>query len=221
VYFGIFEGGAPLLSSVCVSGISLHCCWPPLTAIATLTLDGDVETDLLLEYRRFVEMLRALQSLVHLSLDGPVFIVDVGAGIITAELPLLRSFEVTTEDYQYALTDVQMADYLSILFNTITAPGLDTLILSTTTLDQNTTLVHCLRPHQVSPKFPVLRSLEFSPIKQAITNAELMSAIQSLEHLQFIRIACHRYAGCLRDRRQPVKRASCSTTLPSSAVSDH
>jgi len=191
----IFDGGAPNLSSVSLSGISIYCCQTPWAAVTTLSLDADSETYMPITYVRFAETLRALSSLRQLSLIGLVF--AFGAeDVVAVEIPPLRSLVVRPWNYRDAGVDDNGGSYTFKLFASIIAPGLSCLTFSTSTPEQNDAFLESLRLHS-SPKYPILRSLVVDPREGApLPHITFFNAFPSLLHFELSGIF---YAEALMD----------------------
>ena len=89
----IFIDGTPCLKSILVSGVTLHSCLPPLTAVTHLQLDHLFVT---VSINRLRTMLTSLSVLTHLAINSDIFVNWAEAGSI--DLPSLRSLHLQPQD---------------------------------------------------------------------------------------------------------------------------
>lgn len=180
----IFLGGAPSLTSVNVSGISVRICWPPVSAVTTLKLSGDSAAYLPITYRRFVQILESLQSLIHLSLLGRVFVVESSDHAIPVDMISLLSLSVKPWNYHEVPNEDTETMYTSRLFETIIAPGLDSLEFDASNSNQINAFLVAFQNHGGSPKYPALRSLLLNPRCQAtVPSKSFLAEFTTLQHL--------------------------------------
>jgi hypothetical protein len=173
----IFSSGAPLLSSVALDGISLQCCQPPLAAITHLSLDSDGDATILMPYDYFCDALSACSSLISLELQGRLFAFTLNNTAIRIEIPSLVCFAVGYPIHY------RQDHYIRSIFETISAPALQTLNLNYMHRQTLQVAVDFIQSRQLYPMLEHLRLEE--PAVECIT-ADFIRATASVTHLTLI-----------------------------------
>jgi hypothetical protein len=159
-YMQVLRGGSPLLSSIVLKNISLHCCFPPLSALTTLHLERGPA--MAMTYARFRDVLLEPLSLTHLVIIGPIF--DSPRKIQdrpTIELLSLRSLHIGygPDGHIYENDEFFIEDISSNLF----APNLESLSLSIDWNSDSGDFIHgFIRPlemQQTAARYPAVHSL--------------------------------------------------------------
>jgi hypothetical protein len=142
--FRVFAGGAPLLSSVTLQGISVNSCFPPMANVTSLVL-ADNATG----FTTFHKMISTMPALTSLSIEGEVVKLTSTNNVDAVQLRSLThlriAFPTIDEDAQYAVN-------FCGLFVT---PKLDTLDLDLLTPMELSDFAHWV----ISAGYPLLRSL--------------------------------------------------------------
>jgi hypothetical protein len=201
----IFTGGAAVLTSVRVDGLSLYYCCPPLQAVLRLELletrfPGDLNDTV--DDNTFREWLSATTSLQHLAVNPNHFSFD--EGVESIEVPTILSLEFT-------LTNGQLCSFnnLAGFCATISMPSVISLILTGFVPYEMNRFVNILRAQQ--PKFATLQSLELcqSGVTEPIA---FPSVFPNIKELVLTRSECYIL---LQDLCIPMPLASSSTaTVP-------
>jgi hypothetical protein len=173
----IFSSCAPLLSSVALKGISLQCCQPPLGAITHLSLDSDGDGTMLMSYDYFCDALSACSSLIWLELRGRLFAFTSSNTAIRIEIPSLICFAVGYPIHY------RQDHYIRSIFETISAPALQTLSLNYMHRQTLQVAVDFVQSHQLYPMLEHLRLEE--PAVECIT-VDFIRATGSVTHLTLI-----------------------------------
>jgi hypothetical protein len=173
----IFSSCAPLLSSVALKGISLQCCQPPLGAITHLSLDSGGDGTMLMPYDYFCDALGACSSLIWLELRGRLFAFTSSNTAIRIEIPSLICFAVGYPIHY------RQDHYIRSIFETISAPALQTLSLNYMHRQTLQVAVDFVQSHQLYPMLEHLRLEE--PAVECIT-VDFIRATGSVTHLTLI-----------------------------------
>ncbi|KAF4604358.1 hypothetical protein EYR40_001537 [Pleurotus pulmonarius] len=131
-YFGILGGGAPMLESLELCGISLHYCHPPLESLKQLSLDApcDSEAGLPLSYSKLRDVLETAAGLEELSLHGRVVCHQESRTrekTDAVKLSKLRRLDISAPNGEAA--DDQ-CEYIESICDIVDAPMLKTLSTS-------------------------------------------------------------------------------------------
>jgi hypothetical protein len=140
----IFSCGAPFLTSIRLFGVTLQCCFPPVTALTSLQMHEPVAW--VTESNARI-MFTGLTGLTHLVINGE-FGID-WAAIGSVELPSLRFLRICS-DHQ--------VDLIPGLLKAISAPLLQSLLLETLIAQEVDEFATVLNT-SAAPKFPLLHSL--------------------------------------------------------------
>jgi hypothetical protein len=143
----LFEGGAPVLSSVEICGISLRSCKLPIDALTDLTLS----TSALAAEMTFEEFFDAFAdmapTLISLQLEGIILRVEPGELCFPTNFPSLTSLVIRYPDYLDEGQDD--GDYISNLWDCINAPALESLTLYWMDGEQFHTIMDSLQRQRV------------------------------------------------------------------------
>ena len=146
--YKLFGGGAPVLSSVEIGGISLRSCKPPISALTDLTL----KTSALAAEMTFAEFFDAFAdiapTLITLRLEGIILRVGIGEHCFHTNFPSLTSLVIHCPDYLSERQDD--GDYISYLWDCIKVPALESLTLYWMDGEQFHTTMDILRRQHVA-----------------------------------------------------------------------
>ena len=183
----LFRGGAPVLSSVEICGISLRSCKLPISALTNLTLN----TTALAAEITFAEFFDAFAdmapTLITLQLEGIIFRVGLGEHWFHINFPSLTSLVILYPNYFAEGQDD--GDYISYLWDCINVPALESLTLYSVNGEQFHTIMDSLRRQHVASTtkgFGGLKSLYLLDIDVGDYTDDLTLACSNLSNLTLI-----------------------------------
>jgi hypothetical protein len=179
----IFKGGAPLLTTFRVRGISLQRWLPPLAALTTLHLHETFhEWNSKPTYDQMRQMLSGLPELTHLIVYGRIvkyLPAEPPANMI--ELGVLRSLSIRISEADFNL------DRSCRLLMVVSAPLLECLVLEDITDKAFSPLCRTLEFRSGRQKFPELRALSIRPVEyNPFSITELFATLPGVTHFSII-----------------------------------
>jgi F-box-like len=161
--YELFGGGAPVLSSVQLCGISLRSFKLPISALTDLTLDTfELATEM--TFGEFFDALADIApTLITLQLEGIVLRVRSGEHCCPINFPSLTSLVIRFSDYLNDEYDDR--HFIPELWDCINVPALESLTLSIMDEDQfHTSMDSLRRQHMTSTTKGGLKSLHLFDI---------------------------------------------------------
>lgn len=151
----IFMGGAPVLASLEVRGISMTWCYPPLKQLTTLDLYVEMYGDPM-RYQDFCEILSGLQRLTQLFVCGRIVDADHRDHIPTPIcIPSLLYLQIIDEGW------LENDKHIRTLFITIVAPALEVLVLASDGTESHTrAFIEITRNGSAYPNLRMLRLVD-------------------------------------------------------------
>ncbi|KIM80142.1 hypothetical protein PILCRDRAFT_9710 [Piloderma croceum F 1598] len=148
----VFEGGAPILSHICIGGIEPIACLPPLSSLTFLHLEDPFDR---IGGNEFMDIIRASPALVSLHLSGQV--INLGD---LYQLALQREHvDIATLRHFSFFANPELKYGIESVLNTIRCPALESLTISN--FDGWYAVDDISSPQTLPlPLFPFLRSLE-------------------------------------------------------------
>jgi hypothetical protein len=183
--FGLFTGGAPALSCVCLRDCNVLSDYlPNLTRITNLQLSYFSVWELFEDCNELRRMLATLPFLIHLSLPDHVA-KDMRRLAVPIELPSLQILEITTSKPH---TDVNLSCMYKLCIS-LSTPSLTTLILNSLGPHDFLELSRLSHDKPISLRYPTLRTLEIKwgyviePNEHRNIIKDFMRAFSNITHL--------------------------------------
>ncbi|EIN14602.1 hypothetical protein PUNSTDRAFT_130227 [Punctularia strigosozonata HHB-11173 SS5] len=195
----LFEGGAPTLCTIRLSGLGLHQSPPPLANLRELQLYRDGATDIKVTAAAFQELLKAVPRLERLHLVGSLINFDAGTEPMrTVSLPSLRHITIALGKNIYLLEEMEPSLDFHELMVSLTAPKLQSLYLYG--LVGDSTLKFYLKSIIASGTlpYPDLQTLLLQRIEEEIDGL-LWRVFPSINHLLLAHVPWYSLASQLEE----------------------